>query len=46
MLQSMGSQRVGHDWATALHWTAIHVIIEDEIFVLHVYDDFLLAEKL
>ena len=22
MLQSMGSQRVGHDWATELNWTA------------------------
>ena len=21
MLQSMGSQRVGHDWVTGLHWT-------------------------
>ena len=25
-LQSMGSQRVGHDWATSLHFTIIHTI--------------------
>ena len=24
MLQSMGSQRVGHDWATELSWTETH----------------------
>ena len=24
-LQSMGSQRVGHDWATSLHFTSLHV---------------------
>ena len=23
MLQSMGSQRVGHDWATELNWTEL-----------------------
>ena len=23
-LQSMGSQRVGHDWATSLHFTSLH----------------------
>ena len=27
MLQFMGSQRVGHDWATELNWTAISVHI-------------------
>ena len=26
MLQSMGSQRVGHDWATELNWTEVHFI--------------------
>ena len=26
MLQSMGSQRVGHDWATELNWTELNVI--------------------
>ena len=24
MLQSMGSQRVGHDWATELNWISLH----------------------
>ena len=28
MLQSMGSQRVGHDWATELNWTETLVDIE------------------
>ena len=23
-LQSMGSQRVGHDWETSLHFTSLH----------------------
>ena len=26
VLQSMGSQRVGHDWATELNWTDINII--------------------
>ena len=26
MLQSMGSQRVEHDWVTELNWTEVHVI--------------------
>ena len=46
MLQSMGSQRVRHDWAIELNSTAIHNIIKDEIFDPHIYDDFLFAEKL
>ena len=25
MLQSMGSQRVGHDWATELNWTDVNI---------------------
>ena len=25
-LQSMGSQRVGHNWATSLHFTSLHFI--------------------
>ena len=25
MLQFMGSQRVGHDWATELNWTELHI---------------------
>ena len=30
VLQFMGSQRVGHDWATELNWTdSIHYITED-----------------
>ena len=35
VLQSMGSQRVGHDWATELNWTIcvkhIHIVVQ-EIF--------------
>ena len=27
ILQSMGSQRVGHDWATELNWKDFHVLI-------------------
>ena len=27
MLQSMGSPRVGHNWATELNWTCIHSIL-------------------
>ena len=26
VLQSMGSQRVGHDWMTELNWTANHIV--------------------
>ena len=26
-LQSMGSQRVGQDWATSLHLTSLHIYI-------------------
>ena len=30
MLQSMGSQKVGHDWATERNWTAVkHKITSD-----------------
>ena len=25
LLQSMGSQRVGYDWATELNWTGLHI---------------------
>ena len=25
VLHSMGSQRVGHSWATELHWTIVHI---------------------
>ena len=31
VLQSMGSQRVGHDWATELNWTEIHPEWESEL---------------
>ena len=27
MLRFMGSQRVGHDWATELNWTEAHVLV-------------------
>ena len=29
MLQSMGSQRVGHDWVTELNWMQINKLISD-----------------
>ena len=29
MLQSMGSQRVGHDWATELNWADVHRVSND-----------------
>ena len=30
VLQSMGSQRVGHDWMTELHWTELVTLYEEE----------------
>ena len=27
VLQSMGSQRVGHDWATELNWTEVSILL-------------------
>ena len=35
MLQSMGSQRVGHDWATELNWS--HLWNSNTFFGLHVF---------
>ena len=34
MLQSMGSQKVGHDWATELNWTEINQSVREEINIL------------
>ena len=34
VLQSMGSQRVGHDWAVELKWTDIYALIYDTCFSL------------
>ena len=40
-LQSMGSQRVGHDWATSLHFTSMY----DEKFPVTICDtDYLLCK--
>ena len=36
MLQSMGSQRVGHDWANELNWTELY-FIEFQIFQQYVF---------
>ena len=30
-LQSIGSQRVGHDWATSLHFTSLHLQTETSL---------------
>ena len=32
MLQSMGSQRVRHDWATELNWTKLHSYVDTYLF--------------
>ena len=34
MLQSMGSQRVGHNWATELNWTVVSLLQSVSIFTL------------
>ena len=44
MLQSMESQRVGHDWATELNLNVIEVIPEDKKKSYEVYRDFLVAQ--
>ena len=36
MLQFMGSQRVGHDWATELNWTDLCFLYSDLVFFLAV----------
>ena len=33
MLRFMGSQRVGHDWATELNWTELNVDIFEIILM-------------
>ena len=42
LLQSMGSQRAGHDWATELNWTWDFTSV---IFSLQVYDPSLTTKK-
>ena len=41
VLQSMGSQRVGHNWATELNWTELHVCMfktsEASVFVHYLH---------
>ena len=34
VLQSMGSQRVGHDWATELNWTILYLLNWTELYLL------------
>ena len=36
VLQSMGSQRVGHDWATELNWTELNALFNLVSILLHV----------
>ena len=38
-LQSMGSQRAGHDWATSLHFTSLHFIESEDYFVWYSHFD-------
>ena len=35
MLQSMGSQTVGHDWATELNWTKERQFIQNRIYMVN-----------
>ena len=35
VLQFMGSQRVGHDWATELNWIHVYVIFLKYVNILH-----------
>ena len=46
-LQSMGSQRVGHDWATSLHFTSLHFNIQtSSVYVCtHIADSVSLQKK-
>ena len=40
MLQSMGSQRVGYDWATELNWTEDTSLYLSIYYILHQNHDF------
>ena len=42
MLQFIGLQRVGHDWATELNWTTDHTDIQN---ILRAYYEQLYANK-
>ena len=37
MLQFMGSQRVGHDWATELNWMSNNVETSFHVLICHLY---------
>ena len=37
MLQSMGSQRVGQDWATELNWTVLYIYIYIYVSIYYIY---------
>ena len=39
MLQSLGSQRVGHDWATELNWTELNIILNNLVVSILCYYD-------
>ena len=32
-LQSMGSQRVGHDWTSSIHFTSLQLLVVDNLFI-------------
>ena len=41
VLQFMGSQRVGHDWATEMNWTELNLLSHlIYLFLFHVHDCF------
>ena len=37
VLQFMGSQRVGHDWATELNWTYVYTLIKETAYQTYAY---------
>ena len=49
VLQSMGSQRVGHDWATELNWTdgtdTVHYILGSDLSIKQKITSFTLLPK-
>ena len=44
MLQSMGSQRVGHDWVTELNWRCLKIFYVLDIQITLLFKNFTLVE--
>ena len=44
-LQSMGSQRVGHDWATSLHFTTLHFKRKGPVLKMVILGNGLILER-